>query len=91
MRQSISHRNNSTHNPETYHTRYHFPAWCHDWTLRVGWARWKGLELAVPFAHLLEEFREREINNGRFAMFAAIGIIAAELYTGKDAIEQFGL
>jgi len=34
---------------------------------------------------------EREINNGRFAMFAAIGIIAAELYTGKDAIEQFGL
>ena len=39
----------------------------------------------------LQEFREREINNGRFAMFAAIGIIAAELYTGKDAIEQFGL
>ena len=38
-----------------------------------------------------QEFREREINNGRFAMFAAIGIIAAELYTGKDAIEQFGL
>ena len=34
---------------------------------------------------------EREINNGRFAMFAALGIIAAELYTGKDAIEQFGL
>ena len=34
---------------------------------------------------------EREINNGRFAMFAAIGIIAAELYSGKDAIEQFGL
>ena len=29
--------------------------------------------------------REREINNGRFAMFAAIGIIAAELYTGKDS------
>jgi len=24
-------------------------------------------------------------------MFAAIGIIAAELYTGKDAVEQFGL
>ncbi|CAE7652436.1 FCPA, partial [Symbiodinium microadriaticum] len=38
-----------------------------------------------------QEMREREINNGRFAMFAAIGIIAAELYTGKDAIEQFGL
>ena len=38
-----------------------------------------------------EEMRLREINNGRFAMFSAIGIIAAELYTGKDAIEQFGL
>ena len=35
--------------------------------------------------------KEREINNGRFAMFAALGIISAELYTGKDAIEQFGL
>ena len=39
----------------------------------------------------MKEMREREINNGRFAMFAAIGIIIAELYTGKDAIEQFGL
>jgi len=38
-----------------------------------------------------QEFRERELNNGRFAMFAAIGIISAELLTGKDAIEQFGL
>jgi hypothetical protein len=38
-----------------------------------------------------QEFRERELNNGRFAMFAAIGIIAADVYTGKDAIEQFGL
>merc|ERR1719215_854304 len=37
------------------------------------------------------EMRAREINNGRFAMFAAIGIISAELLTGKDAIEQFGL
>lgn len=38
-----------------------------------------------------QDFRERELNNGRFGMFAAIGIIAADLYTGKDAIEQFGL
>merc|ERR1712013_58830 len=38
-----------------------------------------------------QEMREKEINNGRFAMFAAIGIIAAELLTGKDAIEQLGL
>jgi len=38
-----------------------------------------------------EDMRARELNNGRFAMFAAIGIISAELLTGKDAIEQFGL
>jgi len=38
-----------------------------------------------------QEMREREINNGRFAMFAVIGQIVAELYTGKDAMEQFGL
>jgi len=35
--------------------------------------------------------RNREINNGRFAMFAALGIISAELLTGKDAVQQFGL
>jgi len=38
-----------------------------------------------------EEMRARELNNGRIAMFAAIGQIAAGLYTGKDAIEQLGL
>merc|ERR1711920_255105 len=37
------------------------------------------------------EMRSRELNNGRFAMFAALGIISAELLTGKDAMEQFGL
>ena len=41
--------------------------------------------------HIYQPTKEREINNGRFAMFAALGIISAELYTGKDAIEQFGL
>eukprot|EP00435_Cladocopium_sp_Y103_P071061 s392_g36.t1 len=35
-----------------------------------------------------EEFRNKELNNGRFAMFAAIGIISADLLTGKDAIQQ---
>jgi len=35
--------------------------------------------------------RNRELNNGRFAMFAAIGIVAADLLTGKDAVQQFGL
>ena len=59
-----------------------------------------------PYPTSIPTAKEREINNGRlvqcnhsfccllrsrFAMFAAIGIIAAELYTGKDAIEQFGL
>merc|ERR1719320_1335644 len=38
-----------------------------------------------------EEMRARELNNGRFAMFAALGIISAELLTGKDAVEQLGL
>merc|ERR1712003_104996 len=38
-----------------------------------------------------DEMRARELNNGRIAMFAAIGQIAAGLYTGKEALEQFGL
>jgi len=38
-----------------------------------------------------QDMREKEINNGRMAMFAAIGIIAAELLTGKDAVAQLGL
>jgi len=44
----------------------------------------------MNFNQYTKEMREREINNGRFAMFAAIGIIAAEMYTGKDAVEQWG-
>merc|ERR1712060_217889 len=35
-----------------------------------------------------EDMRNRELNNGRAAMFAAVGIIVAELATGKDAVEQ---
>ena len=31
----------------------------------------------------------RELNNGRFAMFAFLGIVSAELYTGNSAIGQF--
>merc|ERR1711941_229694 len=38
-----------------------------------------------------DEMRAKELNNGRIAMFAAIGQIAACLYTGKDALQQFGL
>jgi hypothetical protein len=37
------------------------------------------------------EMRAKELNNGRIAMFAALGIISAGLYTGKPALEQFGL
>jgi len=32
------------------------------------------------------EIREKELNNGRLAMFTALGILWAELATGKDAI-----
>jgi len=38
-----------------------------------------------------DDMRNKEINNGRFAMFAALGIIAADILTGKDAIQQFGV
>lgn len=37
-----------------------------------------------------DEMRNRELNNGRFAMFCAVGIIAAQLNTGKDAVQQLG-
>lgn len=37
-----------------------------------------------------QEMREKELNNGRFAMICAVGIMAAELATGRDAIQQFG-
>ena len=30
-------------------------------------------------------------NNGRIAMFSAVGQIAAGLYTGKAGLEQFGV
>merc|ERR1711959_268268 len=37
------------------------------------------------------EWRNKELSNGRFAMTAVLGVVAAELSTGKDAIQQFGL
>jgi hypothetical protein len=37
-----------------------------------------------------EGMRTRELNNGRAAMIAALGIIVAELATGKDSMQQFG-
>jgi len=38
-----------------------------------------------------EEMRNKEISNGRMAMISVLGIFAAEIATGKDAIQQFGL
>merc|ERR1711869_195105 len=37
------------------------------------------------------DMRNRELNNGRMAMFAALGIISADLLTGKDGMQQLGL
>mmetsp|Transcript_87764 Transcript_87764/g.228979 ORF Transcript_87764/g.228979 Transcript_87764/m.228979 type:complete len:288 (+) Transcript_87764:89-952(+) len=37
------------------------------------------------------DMRNKELNNGRFAMICIMGIFAAELATGKDAVEQLGL
>eukprot|EP00930_Biecheleria_cincta_P040653 TRINITY_DN2784_c0_g1_i3.p1 TRINITY_DN2784_c0_g1~~TRINITY_DN2784_c0_g1_i3.p1 ORF type:complete len:287 (-),score=60.92 TRINITY_DN2784_c0_g1_i3:100-900(-) len=36
-----------------------------------------------------DDMRNRELNNGRAAMFSVLGIIVAELATGKDAVQQF--
>jgi len=41
----------------------------------------------LTFGADLRELRNRELNNGRFAMFATMGILAAEVATGKDAVE----
>jgi len=35
-----------------------------------------------------EELRNKELNNGRFAMIAVIGSLVAEQATGLDAVEQ---
>lgn len=35
-----------------------------------------------------DEWRNRELNNGRMAMIAAMAIMIAELVTGKDGVEQ---
>jgi len=41
----------------------------------------------TAFSH--QDFQNYEINNGRLAMFMAVGILAAECQTGLDAAQQF--
>jgi len=38
-----------------------------------------------------EEMRNKEVNNGRMAMISCLAIWLAEVVSGKDAMEQFGL
>merc|ERR1719499_2649835 len=63
--------------------------------LELAWREEDGKEpgnFGDPFGVKMydEEMRTKEISNGRFAMICVMGIFAAELATGKDAIEQFG-
>merc|ERR1711966_280372 len=46
-------------------------------------------ELFGPFGGYTEENRNKELNNGRMAMISILGIVVAELATGKDGIQQF--
>jgi len=38
-----------------------------------------------------DDMRNRELNNGRVAMFAALSIVAGEMMTGKDGVQQLEL
>merc|ERR1719401_2057209 len=63
--------------------------------LELAWREEDGKEpgnFGDPFGVKMynEEMRTKEISNGRFAMICVMGIFAAELATGKDAIQQFG-
>lgn len=47
-----------------------------------------GNPLNIPF--YTPEMRYNELTNGRFAMISVVGILLAELVTGKDAVQQLG-
>lgn len=64
----------------------------------IGLSPWKedpedpgnyGDPLNLAKGNISDDIRNRELNNGRFAMFAFLGIVSAELYTGNSAIGQF--
>jgi len=48
-----------------------------------------GWSMSFPGIKYDTDLRNKELNNGRFAMFAAIGILSAELLTGKVGTAQF--
>ena len=51
---------------------------------------WRGAPCSGAYVLPTKEGRRRE-NNGRMAMISVLGIFAAEMATGKDAMQQFGL
>ena len=68
--------------------------------LELGLSPWKedpeqpgdyGDPLNLAKGTVSDDIRNRELNNGRFAMFAFLGIVSAELYTGSSAIAQFAV
>lgn len=63
--------------------------------LELAWVQYADREpgnFGDPFGIKMytREMREKEISNCRMAMISVAGIFAAELATGKDAIQQFG-
>merc|ERR1712241_1081921 len=53
-------------------------------------AGWAGTGLGGAGSYS-DDMRNKELNNGRMAMFSIIGILIAELVAGKDGMHQFGL
>merc|ERR1712060_821136 len=52
-------------------------------------ADWAGTGLGGAGSYS-DDMRNKELNNGRMAMFSILGIMLAELATGKDGVQQLG-